>query len=168
MRRVHRNALRIGGAAEIPAEAGEHVAAIGCGRHLDGCARIEVSAGRADAAAGSSGGCQGILRREAGGVSRIVYRAHDTRLGREVALKILPPAMADDPMRRARFQTEARALAALNHTNIAAIYGIEDGALVMELVPGATLDEGSHAGPIPIEEALEIARTDGRRPGSGS
>ena len=91
----------------------------------------------------------------AGGMG-IVYRAHDTRLGRDVALKFLPPALAHDPARRARFHTEARALAALNHPNIAAIYGVEDGALVMEFVPGETLAEHIRAKPIPLDEALEI------------
>ncbi|MBK5292584.1 MAG: protein kinase, partial [Acidobacteriia bacterium] len=65
-----------------------------------------------------------------------VYRATDTKLGREVALKILPESFAQDPDRMARFQREARVLATLNHPNIAAIYGIEERALVMELVEG--------------------------------
>jgi serine/threonine protein kinase len=68
-----------------------------------------------------------------------VYRALDTRLGREVALKVLPEAFARDPERLARFEREAKVLASLNHPNIAAIYGIEEGALVMELVEGPTL-----------------------------
>src|SRR5438876_8276567 len=83
----------------------------------------------------------------AGGMGE-VYRATDTKLGREVALKVLPEAFACDPERMARFEREAQVLAALNHPNIAAIYGVEERAIVMELVEGATL-----AGPIPIETA---------------
>ena len=67
-----------------------------------------------------------------------VYRALDERLGREVAIKMLPPALAADSQYIARFEREAQALAALNHPNIAAIYGIEEGAIVMELVEGET------------------------------
>jgi serine/threonine protein kinase/Tol biopolymer transport system component len=91
-----------------------------------------------------------------------VYRAHDTRLRRDVALKVLPAAFAQDPDRMARFAREAQMLAALNHPHIAAIYGLEESdgarALVMELVEGPTLGERIAAGPIPIEEALPIAR----------
>ena len=68
-----------------------------------------------------------------------VYRARDTKLKREVALKVLPEALACDRERMARFQREAEMLAALNHPNIAAIYGLEKGALIMELVEGETL-----------------------------
>src|SRR6202161_1243649 len=68
-----------------------------------------------------------------------VYRARDTKLKRDVALKVLPAAVAGDPERMARFHREAEVLAALNHPNIAQIYGIEERALVMELVPGETL-----------------------------
>src|SRR5689334_566166 len=82
-----------------------------------------------------------------------VYRATDTRLNRDVALKVLPEAFAADPDRMARFEREAQVLAALNHPNIAAIYGIEQGAIVMELVEGATL-----AGPLPVETAIGYAR----------
>ena len=82
-----------------------------------------------------------------------VYRAHDTRLKRDVALKILPEAFAGDSDRIGRFEREAQILAALNHPNIAAIYGIEERAIVMELVEGETL-----AGPLPIETALDYAR----------
>ena len=87
-----------------------------------------------------------------------VYRAHDTKLGRDVAIKVLPPAFADDVLRMARFEREAHVLASLNHPNIAAIYGIEQGALVMELVAGSTLAERLAAAAVPIEEALPIAR----------
>lgn len=93
----------------------------------------------------------------AGGMGE-VFRATDTKLGREVALKILPQAFASDSDRMARFQREAQVLASLNHPNIAAVYGIEDGALVMELVEGQTLAERVARGPMPIDEALPIAR----------
>jgi serine/threonine-protein kinase len=79
-----------------------------------------------------------------------VYRARDTKLDRDVALKILPESFAGDPDRLMRFEREAKTLAALNHPNIAAIYGIEDRALVMELVEGQDLSEiiqSSEAGP---------------------
>src|SRR6202163_2001837 len=96
----------------------------------------------------------------AGGMGE-VYQAHDTKLGRDVAIKVLPPNFVNDPERLSRFQREARMLAALNHPNIATIYGLEqcDGVtcLVMELVTGETLAERVKAGPIPIEEALKIA-----------
>jgi len=82
-----------------------------------------------------------------------VYRAKDTKLKREVALKVLPDSFASDPERMARFQREAEVLAALNHPNIAAIYGVEERALVMELVAGETLQ-----GPVPIETALNYAK----------
>ncbi len=91
-----------------------------------------------------------------------VYQATDTQLGREVALKILPEAFATDPDRLARFQREAKVLASLNHPNIAAIYGIEQGgdtrALVLELVEGPTLADRIKDGAIPVDEALPIAR----------
>jgi serine/threonine-protein kinase len=91
-----------------------------------------------------------------------VYRAHDTRLKRDVALKVLPASLADDPERIARFTREAEMLAALNHPHIAAIFGIEDAtgtrALVMELVEGETLAERIARGPIPLDEAIAIAR----------
>jgi serine/threonine protein kinase len=96
----------------------------------------------------------------AGGMGE-VYRARDTKLGREVAIKVLPANFVNDPERLSRFQREARMLAALNHANIATIYGLEqcDGVscLVMELVPGETLAERVKAGPLGIEEALKIA-----------
>ena len=91
-----------------------------------------------------------------------VYQATDTKLNRQVALKILPEAFAADPDRLARFQREAQVLASLNHPGIAAIYGIEeqDGtrALVLELVEGPTLADRISKGPIPIDEALPIAK----------
>jgi eukaryotic-like serine/threonine-protein kinase len=91
-----------------------------------------------------------------------VYRATDTRLRRDVALKVLPPAFAADADRVARFEREAQVLASLNHPHIASIYGIEETsptkALVMELVEGPTLADRVTHGPIPIDEALPIAR----------
>ena len=88
----------------------------------------------------------------AGGMGE-VYRAHDTKLKRDVALKVLPEAFARDPERLARFEREAEVLASLNHPNIAAIYGVvEDRALVMELVEGA-----EPKGPLPFDEAWAIA-----------
>src|ERR1051326_699409 len=93
----------------------------------------------------------------AGGMGE-VYRARDARLNRDVAIKILPAAFANDPTRMARFEREAQVLAALNHPNIAAIYGIEEGALVMELVEGETLAERIALGPIPLDETLALAR----------
>ena len=87
-----------------------------------------------------------------------VYRARDTRLGRDVALKVLPDAFAHDTERRARFEREARTLAALNHPHIAHIYGVEDRALVMELVEGPTLADVIIRGPLPIDETIGVAR----------
>ena len=81
----------------------------------------------------------------AGGMGE-VYRARDTKLGRDVALKLLPAAFAADPERLARFTREAHVLAGLNHPNIAAIYGVEDGALILELVEGPTLAELHESG----------------------
>ena len=108
----------------------------------------------------------------AGGMGE-VYRARDTKLGREVALKVLPDLFARDPERLARFQQEARLLAALNHPHIAAIYGLEEAVsgepsgrapageptgpvrfLVLELVPGETLAERIARGALPADEAL--------------
>lgn len=97
----------------------------------------------------------------AGGMGE-VYRARDSKLGRDVALKVLPQAFARDADRMARFQREAKVLASLNHPNIATIHGLEDSgsthALVMELVEGPTLADRIRQGPIPIEEALKIAK----------
>jgi eukaryotic-like serine/threonine-protein kinase len=97
----------------------------------------------------------------AGGMGE-VYRAHDTKLGRDVAIKVLPEQFAREPERLARFQREAKMLAALNHPNIAAIYGLEQSGsthyLVMELVEGPTLAERVAAGPVPVDETLPIAK----------
>ena len=91
-----------------------------------------------------------------------VYRARDTKLNREVAIKVLPESVAEDPERLARFQREAQVLASLNHPQIAAIYGLEKSgeieALVLELVDGETLAERLARGPLPPDESLEIAR----------
>jgi len=87
-----------------------------------------------------------------------VYRATDTKLARDVAIKVLPDSVVHDADRLARFTREAQVLASLNHPNIAAIYGVEDRALILELVEGPTLAERLAQGPIPIDEALPIAR----------
>jgi serine/threonine-protein kinase len=97
----------------------------------------------------------------AGGMGE-VYRARDTKLGRDVALKILPESFVHDPDRVARFRREAQVLASLNHPHIAAIYGLEEANnsqfLVLELVEGGTLADRLKSGPLPVEEALTVAR----------
>src|SRR5260370_13950916 len=85
-----------------------------------------------------------------------VYRATDTKLNRDVAIKVLPESFAADPDRLARFAREAQVLASLNSANIAAIYGVEERALVMELVEGSTLDQRIAQGPMPVEQILPI------------
>jgi len=111
--------------------------------------------------AGTRLGLYEVLPLGAGGMGE-VYRASDTKLGREVAIKVLPETFARDPERMARFEREARLLAALNHPNIAAIYGLEqsEGApfLVLELAPGATLAELLAAGALEVPEALRICK----------
>ena len=91
-----------------------------------------------------------------------VYRARDVKLGRDVAIKVLPAPLAHDAARIARFKREAQILATLNHPHIAAIYALEESedvvALVLELVEGATLADRLHQGPLPVNEALTIAR----------
>src|SRR5262245_12643459 len=91
-----------------------------------------------------------------------VYRARDTKLGREVAIKILPSALALELDRLERFEREARLLASLNHPHIAAIYGVEESggvhALILELIEGPTLAERLVRGPIPVGKAIAIAR----------
>jgi eukaryotic-like serine/threonine-protein kinase len=91
-----------------------------------------------------------------------VYRARDSRLKREVAIKVLPASFADDPNRVTRLQREAEILASLNHPNIAHIYGLEEAgatrALVMELVEGPTLADRLAHGSIPLDEALPMAK----------
>ena len=81
-----------------------------------------------------------------------MYHARDTILDRDVAIKVLPDAVSHDPERLARFEREAKALAALKHPNVAQIYAVEAGAIVMELVPGETL-----RGPLPLDRALDYA-----------
>lgn len=91
-----------------------------------------------------------------------VFRARDTKLGRDVALKVLPAELSGDPEREARFQREARALASLQHTNVASVYGFEEAEglrfLVMELVSGSEITLRMDKGPVPVDEALEFAR----------
>ena len=97
----------------------------------------------------------------AGGMGE-VYRARDGKLGRDVAIKVLPSAFASDPDRLARFEREARLLATLNHPHIGAIYGVEEAAgvraLILELVEGPTLAERLNAGPLSVRETVSIAR----------
>ena len=97
----------------------------------------------------------------AGGMGE-VYRAKDAKLDREVAIKVLPEMFSCDPERVQRFQREAKVLASLNHSNIAAIYGFEEADrknfLVMELVEGDTLGERLKRGPMPVEEALSVGK----------
>src|SRR5215510_7718372 len=97
----------------------------------------------------------------AGGMGE-VYRARDARLGRDVALKILPEIFAKDAERMARFEREAQVLASLNHPNIAALYGLEESgslrALAIELVDGPTLAQRIAAGPLPLDEVLPLAK----------
>jgi serine/threonine-protein kinase len=101
-----------------------------------------------------------------------VYRARDTRLNRDVALKVLPAAFAADPERLTRLTREAQLLASLNHPNIASIHGLEEAgdgrALVLELVEGPTLADRIAQGPIPSNEAFGIAKTDARCPRGGA
>ena len=96
-----------------------------------------------------------------------VYRAHDSILHRDIALKVLPPSFAIDVGRQSRLMREAQVLASLSHPNIAVIYGVEHStgtlAFAMEIVPGETLAERIAAGPIPLREALRIAQADRRR-----
>ena len=103
-----------------------------------------------------------VVEKLGGGGMGEVYRSRDTRLNRDVALKVLPEVYARDAERMARFEREAQLLASLNHPNIAILHGLEESegvrALVMELVEGPTLAERIAAGPIPVEEALPIAR----------
>jgi len=103
-----------------------------------------------------------IIEKIGQGGMGVVYRAEDTNLSRDVAIKVLPEQFTKDPQRLARFEREAKLLASLNHPNIAAIYGLEeaDGVrfLSMELVPGETLAERVAKGPVPVKEALEVCR----------
>ena len=107
----------------------------------------------------------------AGGMGE-VYRARDTKLGRDVAIKVVADAFLSDPERLARFEREARVLATLNHPHIGAIYGLEEAdgvrGLVLELVEGATLAERLASGPLPIQEALTRRAPDRGRARSGA
>ena len=102
----------------------------------------------------------------AGGMGE-VFRARDTKLNRDVAIKVLPAAFAQDGERVARFRREAQVLASLNHPNVAAIYGLEESdgvlALALELVEGEDLAERLTRGAIPVDEAVAIAKQDRRR-----
>ena len=102
-----------------------------------------------------------VLEKIGEGGMGVVYRATDTKLNRDVALKILPEQFASDSQRMGRFQREAEVLASLDHPNIGQIYGIEDAgqtkALVLQLIEGPTLAERIAQGPIPVEETLKIA-----------
>jgi serine/threonine-protein kinase len=107
------------------------------------------------------GSCEIVALIGAGGMGE-VYRARDTTLEREVALKVLPETFATDPDRLARFQREAKVLASLNHPHIAAIYGLADAgnthALILELVEGPTLADRIARGPLPVDEAIAVAK----------
>src|SRR6202166_4533016 len=108
------------------------------------------------------GSYEGVAQIGAGGMGE-VYQAHDTKLGRDVAIKVLPEAFAHDADRLSRFQREAKMLAALNHPNIATIYGLEQSNgtsyLVMELVPGETLQQRIvRESALAVDEALAIAK----------
>ena len=113
--------------------------------------------------AGTSLGYYEILAPIGSGGMGEVYQAHDTKLGRDVAIKVLPEAFAHDAERLSRFQREAKMLASLNHPNIATIHGLEQSNsthyLVMELVAGETLaDRVKREGALPVEEALAISK----------
>jgi Tol biopolymer transport system component len=112
--------------------------------------------------AGTKLGTYEVLAQIGAGGMGEVYRGRDTRLNRDVALKVIPEGFAADSERMARFEREAKLLASLNHPHIAAIYGLEEStstkALVMELVEGPTLADRIAAGPIPLDEALPIAK----------
>jgi Tol biopolymer transport system component len=112
--------------------------------------------------AGTKLGPYEILEQIGAGGMGEVYRARDPKLGRDVAIKVLPEAFARDTERMARFQREAKVLASLDHPNIATIHGLEESggtrALVMQLVEGPTLADRIKAGPIPVDEAIRIAR----------
>src|SRR5262245_21419713 len=107
------------------------------------------------------GGYEILSALGAGGMGE-VYRARDTKLGRDVALKILPDSFVHDPDRVTRFRREAQVLASLNHAHIAAIYGLEEANgsqfLILELVEGETLAERLKAGPLSLDDALAVAR----------
>jgi len=113
-------------------------------------------------APGSSLSHYAILGPLGAGAMGEVYRARDTRLGREVAIKVLPEHFADDEERLKRFEREAKTLAALNHPNVAQIFGVDQVGdtcfLVLELVPGESLEERLKRGPLPLDEALDVCQ----------
>ena len=112
--------------------------------------------------AGSSLGSYAILAPLGAGAMGEVWRARDTKLGREVAIKVLPEHFADDEERLKRFEREAQTLASLNHPNVAQIFGVDQIGdtcfLVLELVPGETLEERLKRGALPLDEALDVCR----------
>lgn len=134
-------------------EAGEHMGSF--------LANGVAGVGRPDVQPGDRIGPYEISGIIASGGMGDVYRAKDTTLGRNVALKLLPDVYLTDPDRVARFRREAQILASLNHPNIATIHGLEPAngvwALVMELIPGPTLADRIAAGPLPLDRALDIA-----------
>ena len=103
-----------------------------------------------------------ILEKLGEGGMGVVWRAIDTTLDREVAIKVLPPGLATDPERLARFEREAKLLASLHYPNIASVFGLHEAGgscfLAMELVPGEDLSQRLARGPIPVDEALPVAR----------
>src|SRR5688500_6358695 len=109
-------------------------------------------------AAGTRLGPYEVLAKLGEGGMGEVYRARDTKLQRDVAIKVLPDLFAADPDRLARFEREARVLASLNHPNIAQVYGVEGRALVMELVEGEDLSQRLSRGAVAIDDAIPIAK----------
>ena len=129
---------------------------------MEVAARMQQGSSAEDSLVGRQIGVYRITSRLGAGGMGEVYRAHDTKLNREVAFKVLPDLFAADPHRLKRFQREAQALAALNHPSIAHIHGFEEAdgvqALVMELVDGPELEALIARGPMPIKDVLSIAR----------
>ena len=111
---------------------------------------------------GSRIGVYEVISQLGEGGMGVVFRARDTKLLRDVALKVLPDHFADDPDRLSRLQREAQLLASMNHPNIAQIYGLEQigntGCIVMELVEGETLADKLKNGPLPLDEALDVSK----------
>src|SRR5919106_3259066 len=132
------------------------------GPSTSGCSKGSAEGGSMRLTPGTSLGPYEVISKLGEGGMGEVYRARDTRLDRDVALKILPETFAQDTERLARFEREAKTLASLNHPHIAQIHGFEtsDGvkALVMELVEGDDLAVRIARGPVPVDEAILIAR----------